>query len=47
MKLDEESSPEVEGDDIMEWILHTNIDYKKLPRSIGEYSFTISCSTQL
>ena len=42
MKLDEESLPEVEGDDIMEWILHTNIEYKNLPSSIGEYSFTIS-----
>ena len=34
MKLEGESSPEVEGDDIMEWILNTNIEYKNLPSSI-------------
>ena len=43
MKQEKESSPELEGDDIMEWILHINIHYKNLPRSIGENSLTISC----
>ena len=43
MKLEKGSSPELERDDIMEWILHINIQYKNLPRSIGGYSLTISC----
>ena len=30
MKLEGESSPEVDGDDIMEWILHTDIEYRNL-----------------
>ena len=38
MKLEEESSPEVEGDDIMEWTLNTDIEYKNLPRNKLHYS---------